>query len=206
MVKTRKRELYVEGGGDKQPALASECRRAFGKLFEKANVKQRPRVVVCGGRKSAYDQFCKAHSEGKTDVWLLVDAEERVAAGPPFDPWSHVKARRGDGWDRPHGATDAQLQLMNVVMEAWLLADQAALIEVFGPKLDTSKLYAEGPTLETRSKPSIYDALAAATKPTPSGGYGKGTHSFKVLAEVSPAKLRRLSWANRFMVEMGASS
>lgn len=39
---TRKRELYVEGGGDKNPSLASECRRAFSKLFEKAGVTHKP--------------------------------------------------------------------------------------------------------------------------------------------------------------------
>lgn len=60
----RKRELYVEGGGDKNPILASECRRAFSKLFEKAGVVHKPRVIACGGRKSAYDQFCDAHEGG----------------------------------------------------------------------------------------------------------------------------------------------
>jgi hypothetical protein len=198
------RILFVEGGGDKNPSLASECRRAFSKLFERAGIKERPKVVVCGGRRHAYDQFCRALSENKCNVWLLVDAEEGVAAGPPFDPWAHVAARKGDGWARPEGATDEQLQFMNVVMETWLLADQDALRRVFGPKLELHGLPPVGPALETLVKPAVYAALNAAIKPTPSKGYGKGSHSFKVLAEVDPAKLRVLSWANRLLVATGA--
>jgi len=204
MVKSKRRELYVEGGGDKNTSLASECRKAFSKLFDNAGITTKPGVVVCGSRKRAYDRFRTALDAAKADVWLLVDAEDLVASGPPFEPWAHVKARRGDGWDRPSGATDDQLQLMNVVMETWLLADRGALRKVFGSKLNERKLPPEGAELETSDKPAVYAALAAATKPTPSGEYGKGAHSFKILAEVSPGKLRALPWAERFLVEMGA--
>lgn len=97
MVKPPKaRQLYVEGGGDKNPSLRTECRRAFSKLFEKAGITNKPRVIACGGRKSAYDQFCTALEEAESEAWLLVDAEE-VAPCPPVDPWAHVKARPGDG-------------------------------------------------------------------------------------------------------------
>ncbi len=201
----RERHLYVEGGGDKNPSLASECRKAFSKLFEKAGVTQRPRVIACGGRKAAYDQFCTAHEEAKAEVWLLVDAEGVVASGPPFDPWAHVNGRKGDAWDRPSDATDDQFHFMSVVMETWLLADRAALKTVFGARLDETKLPPESASLETTDKRAVYAALAAATKPTPSGEYGKGSHSFKVLAEVAPGKLRPLSWANRFLDAMGAA-
>jgi hypothetical protein len=202
MVKAKKRELYVEGGGDKNPSLASECRRAFSKLFERAGVVQRPKVIACGGRRRAYDQFCIAHDEAKADVWLLVDAESLAPVGPPFDPWEHVRTQPGDGWERPPGANAEHLQLMNVCMETWLIADHEAVREVFGPKLDESKLPPEGPSLEERDKPMIYGALAAATRGTPSGEYSKGSHAFKVLAEVSPDKLRALSWAGRFLDEI----
>ncbi len=56
MVTPGKRELYVEGGGDKKPSLASECRRAFSKLFERDDITNKPRVIACGGRQRAYDQ------------------------------------------------------------------------------------------------------------------------------------------------------
>lgn len=198
MVRPPARELYVEGGGDRNPALASECRRAFSKLFERAGITQRPRVIVCGGRKNAYNQFCVAHANGRAQTWLLVDAEAPVTS-PPHDPWDHVKTRQGDGWERPEGASEDQLHLMSICMETWLLADHNALKTIFGPKLDTSRLPPEGPALERLSKKAVYDALAAATRPTPAGCYGKGPHSFKILAELSPRKLRSLPWAERFL-------
>lgn len=203
-MRERKRELYVEGGGDRNPGLASECRKAFSKLFEKAGVSRRPRVIACGGRQSAYNQFCLAHAEDRADTCLLVDAEDVVPSVPPFDPWAQVEARPGDRWQRPRGATDEQLQLMAVCMETWLLADCNALKAVLGPKLDESKLPPVDSGLETVAKDRIYDALDKATKPTPSGAYRKGAHLFKVLACVSPSKLRILLWAKRFLDAMGA--
>ena len=90
-------------------------------------------------------------------------------------------------------------------METWLVADRAALAKIFGPKLNEAKLPPEGKSLETKTKASIFSALKTSTKHTPAGEYGKGAHSFKVLAEVSPDKLREVSWAARFLVEMGAT-
>ncbi|AUX29555.1 MULTISPECIES: DUF4276 family protein [Sorangium] len=197
----RARELYVEGGGDRNPSLASECRRAFSKLFERAGVTQRPRVIACGGRGLAYKQFCDAHASSEADTWLLVDAEEVPKAQ---SPWDHVKARTGDGWDRPANASDDQLHLMTVCMETWLAADVAAMKDVFGPKLDDSKLPALD-RLENMDKKAIYEALAAAAKPTKAGAYAKGSHSFKVLERVSPEAIRKLSWGKRFLDAMGAT-
>jgi Domain of unknown function (DUF4276) len=200
---TRKRELYVEGGGDGNPSLASECRKAFSKLFEQAGIAQKPRVIACGGRKRAYDQFCDALA-GDAEAWLLVDAEELPALGPSPSPWDHVKARKDDGWERPGNASDDQLHFMTACMETWLLADHAALKAVFGPKLDASKLPALA-QLEATDKRAISSALKAATKPTKAGAYSKGSHSFKTLAKVSPGSLRALSWGKRFFDAMGAT-
>jgi hypothetical protein len=197
----QKRELYVEGGGDRNPSLASECRRAFSKLFEKAGVQHKPRVIVCGGRKNAYDQFLHAHEAGGVEAWLLVDSEEPVTSSD--SPWDHVKTRKGDGWDRPLGATDEQLHFMHVCMETWLIADPDALAKIFGSKFEKSKLPAIA-TLEKSNKQKLYESLSAASKATPAGRYGKGDHSFRVLGEVAPQKLRQLAWAKRFLDAMGA--
>lgn len=198
----KSRQLYVEGGGDQNPSLATECRKAFSKLFDRAGIESKPRVVVCGSRTNAYDQFCRALVENQAECWLLVDAEETVSAGHAMDPWAHVKSRDEDGWARPRDASDEQLHFMNVVMESWLLCDQAALKKVFGPKLDVSKLPPESADLEAKDKFSVYQALSTATRSTPTGLYSKGSHSFKVLAEVSPDKLRNLAWAKRFLDEL----
>lgn len=197
-----KRQLHVEGGGDSRNSfLASECRKAFSMLFEKAGVTSRPRVIVCGGRANAYASFCAALKSGGTEDWLLVDAEDVVPSGPPFDPWAHVWKRVGDGWARPKGASDAQLQLMAVCTETWLVADPAALKQVFGPKLDVTKLPPANAALELIDKPRIMQSLAQATKPTPAA-YDKGNQQFKVLALVSPSALSVMSWARRFLDEM----
>lgn len=166
-------------------------------------LQQKPRVIACGGRKSAYDQFCDALA-GDAEVWLLVDAEELPTLGPSTAPWDHVKSRKSDGWERPGNARDDQLHLMTVCMETWLIADPAALKAVFGPKLGASKLPALA-QLETTAKQVINSALAAATKPTKAGAYSKGSHSFKTLAKVSPGAVRTLSWGKRFLDVMGAA-
>lgn len=204
MVKPRKRQVFVEGGGDHNPRLESECRKAFRKLYGKAGVSHPPQTVVCGSRKNAYDQFYHAMQWGKAVDWLLVDAEEHVSPDRTFDPWAHVKARQGDKWNRPSGATDNQLHLMNVVMETWLLADHEALRKVFPNGLDEARLLPEGASLETIDKDAIYQSLKTATRKTQAGPYDKGKLSFRVLAEVSPSKLRLLPWANRFLDEFAA--
>jgi hypothetical protein len=195
-----RRVLYVEGGGDKNPSLASECRKAFSKLFERAGVTQKPRVVACGGRGPAYEAFRSAQEQRDTEAWLLVDAEDLPTSA---SPWSHVKARAGDAWERPADATDDQLHLMTATMEAWLAADPDALSEVMGRDFDTSKLPAVE-RLESTPKQALYDAFDAAAKRTKAGKYEKGSHSFKALEGVCPTKLRRLTWGQRFLDAMGA--
>lgn len=196
----RKRELYVEGGGDKNPSLASECRRAFSKLFDKDGLGNKPRVIACGSRTSAYKQFRDAQESGKVEPWLLVDAEAPVTTS--VSPWAHVKQRTGDGWEQPQGATDEQLHFMHVCMETWLAADPDALAKVFGPKFDSSKLPAVS-SLEGCRKDVLFKAISAATKPTPCSEYAKGPHSFRALAEVAPKKVRQLTWGARFLDAIG---
>jgi hypothetical protein len=134
----------------------------------------------------------------------LVDVEEIPKPVSAESPWAHVKARIGDHWERPEGATDDQLQLMVVCMEAWLAADVEAMKSVFGPKFDESKVPAVD-RLEQTEKSALYAAIHAATRSTAAGPYGKGAHSFKVLARVAPPTLRKLAWAKRFLDEMGAT-
>ena len=200
MVSRKKRWLCVEGGA--HPDLDAECRRAFMLLFEKAGIADRPKVKVCHSRANAFKTFCNLLHDGDCDVWLLVDSEDPIAAGHRLDPWSHVGAREGDRWQRPGGANDEQLHFMTVSMETWLTSDRDALKKVFTKGLHEEKLPPEGPNLEIRTKQDIQKALRAAVKDTPAQVYDKGAHSFKVLANVSPEKLRQLPWAARFLAEM----
>lgn len=110
-------KVYVEGGGDHNKALDTECRRGFKEFFRKAGLERRmPRIVSCGARSGAYNSFRTSHENAGDDDFpmLLVDSEAPVSGG---DAWEHVRTR--DGWQLPDGATPDQLHLMVQAMEAW---------------------------------------------------------------------------------------
>jgi Domain of unknown function (DUF4276) len=135
----------VEGGGDHNKALQTECRRGFSEFLRKAGLEGRlARVVACGSRSQTYDKFRIAHEgKGADDLpILLVDSEAPVTAS---DSWQHVRLRQGDEWERPQGASDDQVQ----ALEAWFHADKEKLQEYYGqgfrmnalsPRLDIEKI------------------------------------------------------------------
>ena len=88
-------------------------------------------------------------------------------------------------------------------MESWLLTDRATLKVFFGQGFLENQLPAEGP-VETIAKAQLYQSLANATRhcktKTP---YGKGEHSFKLLALIDPQKTMNTSpCAGRFIDEL----
>lgn len=198
--------LYVEGGGDHNSILMNDCRRAFAKLFQDAGISKKPNVRPKGGREQAFKAFRKEHTNGANHTWLLVDAEDLAPAlkpGDTADPWAHVKER--DQWNKPSGATNEQLHLMNVTMETWLLCDRDALLKHFKGRLNVAKLPPDDASLETRTKESINKALDDAITRKSKERYDKGQDSFQALLNVRAMKLRRnLFWADRFLLEMGA--
>ncbi len=196
------RKLFVEGGGNHNDALKTECRRAFTAFLERAGFKGRmPRVVACGGRRNAYEQFCTAIDGGEGSAILLVDAEAPVVAG---DPWQHVAQRPGDEWDRPAGATEDHLHLMVQCMEAWFLADRRALEKFFGQGFRGNALPAATCVPEDVDKLELYNRLKQATAKTKTKGtYNKGKHSFKLLATLDPSLVRKAGgWAERFFATL----
>ena len=192
------RKLFVEGGGNDNDALKTECRRAFRALLERAGFKGRmPRIVACGGRRNAYEQFCTAILGGDDSALLLVDAEAPVVTE---DPWRHVAQRPGDAWDRPAGATEAHLHLMVQCMEAWFLADRRVLAEFFGQGFQANALPSVTSIPEDVDKLDLYNRLKQATRTTKTKGvYDKGKHSFKLLTMLDPSLVRKAGpWAERF--------
>lgn len=76
--------IYVEGGGDHNKALDTECRRGFSEFFRKAGMDRRmPRIVSCGARDVAYRNFRTSHESAGDDDFpmLLVDSEAPVSGG-----------------------------------------------------------------------------------------------------------------------------
>ena len=182
-------KLFVEGGGDSNE-LQARCREGFRKLLEKSGkfAGRLPRIIACGSRQGAYDNFKTEHLAGKVSyVALLVDSEEPVADGEK--PWEHLKTR--DNWDCPEKATDDQVFLMTTCMETWIIADQEGLKRFF-ERHKPCLLAAGLPStvnLENQQRHQIQDALVTATKDC-TNAYAKNKRSFEALANADPAVLR----------------
>lgn len=201
-------KLYVEGGGTSN-ILRTECRSGFSAFLEKAGLKGKmPRIVACGSRGEAFDKFCTAIKQNQR-AFLLVDSEESVqaqhAAGSPenWKPWEHLRQRSGDEWEKPDNAADTDCHLMVEVMESWFLADKPILSLFFGQGFAANSLPARS-DIEAISKDAVYQYIEKASKKCKTKAcYGKGQHSFKILAQIDPAKVYAASpWAKRFIDEL----
>lgn len=195
------RKLFVEGGARYHAALNTACRESFAKLLQKADLKGRlPRIVPCGGRTATFREFQKHLDDSSRDdrLFLLVDSEDPVANE---SAWQHVAARTGDQWQKPLTAEEDHLHLMVPCMEAWFLADRPALKRSFAGQLDESALPDEKAPIEKIAKKDLFRALDRCLRvpKSPKRRYDKGEHSFRVLAQLDPARIRAASpWAERF--------
>ena len=188
--------IYVEGGGD-QRDIKDKLREGFGEFLSELRdmarrKKIRWKIVACGGREEAYRDFCTAMAQNPQAFnVLVVDAEETIedtARECTHLPWTHLKKRKGDGWERPPGASDLQCFLMVECMEAWLIADKANLQAYYGNCFAPASL----PTnrnVESVSKENLYSALKRATKNCKSE-YHKTRHAFDILKK-SDARIVR---------------
>lgn len=197
--------LYVEGGGNSS-TLKTACREGFTKFITAAGLIKRPRIVACGSRSDAYNSFCTAIANDE-EAMLLVDSEASIdkehMKGEPSEwlPWAHLAQRKGDGWEKPAKSSNMDCHLMVEIMESWFLADRNALSQFFGRGFNESKLPASVEPIESITKDAVYRALQEATKNCRTKSpYGKGEHSFKLLALITPSKVADNSpWAKRFI-------
>jgi len=202
-------KLYVEGGGDSSH-LRTACRQGFTEFLRAAGLDgHMPRIVACGGRQQAYEDYCTAITNGE-EAFLLVDSEAPVAPtaqpGNANDeiergkwlPWSHLKTR--DNWEKPSNAEEYHCHLMVQCMETWFLANRDTLKSFFGQGFKDNQLPATTNSVESVGKKQVYDALEKATCDCKTKAqYGKGEHSFKLLALIDPVKVTATSpWAKRF--------
>lgn len=187
---TRK-ALYVEGGGDHKPALATELRKAFKKFLESAGTGGLC-IHACGSRGKAFKAFKNAPAT--ETAFLLVDSEDIVAEGTT-NPWHHVTQR--DGWDQPNSTADSQLHFMATCMETWLVADPEGLKKRLR-KLNADALPLQ-PDLEPVGKDQIQRALSVAMKDTRMAKYAK-KHGFELLQFVDGTVVQKRcrTWAPRF--------
>lgn len=178
--------IYVEGGGDRGE-LKTRCRQGFSAFLRKTGLEGRmPKIIACGSRQATLDKFRSAFAAAvDVDfVVLLVDSESPVVRNT--GPWQHLKGR--DDWDRPAGAMDENAHLMVQCMEAWFLADEAALAGYFGAGFNPNSLPGR-PEIEEVSKSEVEQGLKMASRNCKKGRYTKGSHSFGILAELDPDKV-----------------
>ena len=191
--------LYVEGGGNTK-ALKTKCRQGFREFLEKAGLaKSMPRIIACGGRQSAYNDFCTALSQPEDFcAFLLVDSEAAVARND--GPWEHLEKRPGDQWRKPDGASDEQCHLMVQIMESWFLADKATLAKYYG-KGFKKKALPKRDDIEAIPKAGVLKGLHNATRQSETkGSYSKGKHAFEILARIDPDLVRKASpYAKRLL-------
>jgi len=75
-------------------------------------------------------------------------------------------------------------------MENWLLADRDTLKAFFGQGFAENQLPAAARAIESIDKNTVYEALAKATASCKTkASYGKGEHSFKLLASIDSGKV-----------------
>ena len=158
-----------------------------------------PRVVACGSRRRAYDQFRAAINEAEIGnfIVLLVDSEAAVVAGD--SSWEHLRKR--DNWARPSAATDDSAQLMVQCMEAWFIADRQSLGAYFGKDFKAAALSARD-DVEAIAKNDLERTLKQATKSCSKGSYNKGRHSFELLGCLDPSKVMNSSCHARRFINM----
>lgn len=185
------RTIYIEGStiGPNSKALQTQAREGVRKLLERTGlfVGRMPKLVVCGGRTSAYKDFLSAYSlaEAGDYVGLLVDSEDPIAN--ISKPWAHLLQR--ENWRPPVGAADDHALLMTTCIETLVVADQATLKSHYGANLQLSAL----PSLvdlESRNRHVVQEALVHATRDC-KNKYQKGQRSFEILGKLDPIVLRQ---------------
>ena len=183
--------LFIEGAsiGPNSKAANRRCREGFSKLLEKCgfNLKML-KLVPCGPRNEAFDQFKIALKEKSSGahVGMLIDGEEPVKNSE--EPWAHLK-RSKDNWAQPRGATNDQVFLMTTCMETWIVADQQVLANHYGSHLQASALPSIV-NLENRSRQDIQIRLIKATRNC-TNAYAKNKRSFEILSKLNPDTLEK---------------
>lgn len=192
-------KVYVEGGGDSN-IMRTKCRKGFAEFFLKAGLAGvMPRIVACGSRNQAYEDFCTAVRLGREEIpVLLVDSEGPIP--PNTSPWQYLNSR--DSWRCPENVKEGQAQLMVQCMEAWFLADRDALANFYGQGFMAGAL-PKRPDIENVAKKDLYDGLSRATRNAQSKGEYQKKHGFDILSMIDPGKLRKASpYAERLVLAL----
>jgi hypothetical protein len=178
--------IFFEGGGSTE-STQSKCREGLSQYCAKLRPHEsRLKIVAAGGRERAFDKFRIAalnSREGEVSV-LLVDSESPVTATTPIE---HLHAR--DGWNFT-GLLNHRVFLMVQAMEAWFLADRAALAAFYDGGFLANSLPGSPTNIEAVPKNDLEPKLIHATRPAKTKDeYHKTKHGFELLGKIDPAKV-----------------
>jgi hypothetical protein len=180
-------KIYVEGGGHSEYTRA-KCREGFARYCEKVVPPNRkPKIVACGGRQQTFDRFKTEVGRGKTGerCALLVDSEGPVK--PDATPTAHLSEH--DRWSF-QGLPSQHVFLMVQAMEAWFLADRAALAAYYEDGFRPNALRGDERHVEAIAKADLESSLANSSRDTQTKGtYHKTRHAFDLLARIDPNKV-----------------
>lgn len=184
--------IFVEGGGNSEITLRS-CRKGFVEYFSKIidTRRKRLKVIACGGRDRAFDDFIAAIENCKLGdrCILLVDAEAPVTA---VDAIEHLKER--DHWTFPDDLNGHRVYLMAQAMEAWFLADREAMSAFYDGGFRPGSLPGRPDRIEDVFKADLEPRLKQATRDTRTKGeYHKTRHGFELLGLIDPNKVEKAS-------------
>lgn len=179
--------IYMEGGGDGR-ATKEALRQGMDALLRPLKQAAREKalhwkLVCCGGRSETFRRFRnEVTAASDTLVVLLVDAEESVHGSP----CAHLQVR--DGWDMGF-ADDDSVHLMAQAMEAWIVADSAALRRYYGRGFDENAL-PKRLDLEEVPKEDVTTALQQAARHTTKHPYHKIWHARDLLARIDVEQVK----------------
>jgi hypothetical protein len=182
--------IYAEGGGESRDAKAF-LREGFSAFLGHLNLMAREKgirwhIVTCRPRNAAFDAFRTAQAQHPEAFnVLLVDSEAPVQA----TPWSHLHER--DGWEVV-GLSNDCCHLMTQAMEAWFIADVAALAGFYGQGFRDGGI-PRNPDVEQVPKAQLESSLRDASRHTQKGEYHKARHAWKILKLIDPGTVRRAS-------------
>ncbi len=202
-------KLFVEGGGKNNKQLASDARRGFSHFLSDARLQgNRPKVIPCGTRNDAYENYRIAVENSELAV-LLVDSEAPVESEfetgdiHNWKPWEQLRSRKDDlgrqcdNWEVIGSDTDCHLMVQ--MMETWFLADVKAVKEYYKHNFKKEEFPKKDVDIEQISKDKVYSILKKSISEAKASTYDKGRDSFRILERLNAEKVKaRSKWANRF--------
>ena len=175
--------IYCEGGGNSKDTKAA-IRRGFSKFLSELKKLARERrinwkIIACGPRQETFNLFKKAQEiHSNAFNILLVDAEGAVSE----KPWLHLQDR--DGWDSQN-ISDEHCHLMVQMMEAWIVADVAAMESYYGDGFRRNVIPKQD-DVEAIDKATLERSFKDATRRTQKGQYHKIRHGPDLLCIIDP--------------------